>query len=556
MANNLAETQEVFPYKITEDQGPDGRMTISGIYQLADVKNRNNRVYTRGLWEKVLAENSDFDRRLKSRLVVGTLGHPADGKTKPEDISHVVTKVWMEDSHNPECVVCKAGGGPHTHVMAEEEVLDTPHGKILQELYRAGIGLGVSSRGSGSVRGSGDEQLVSDDYRLETFDHVLDPSTPGAFPRVIAESLLGAVEKLIAPECKEEELKGYRRILADVVESGGDDTRGNAQGLIEAIDVKLSTITEGNDDHKTDYPVNSASYSSGSAISASASTTDTVTPARESGEEISEESKMAEKRVEEENARLVQERDELQSKLARSMSEADELRTKVGGLEADMKAASEIGEELTTQLKNAKFQLNGYRAHAEAMKYEGANVELYDGEHTIKEAFDVSRQIIEELLGQLDGAAGLQARCEAAEQVVAEVRERERRRAVIEFADKILANESAEVGKKLRPIILEGAETPEDVSRKYSQARELIGAAPAEIERPAERTNESTNDNPVPAAIGANTDGALPTPGQVNEEQGASLSEAGNVGGDTKNEALTEDQDFSRRVLKRLRRTA
>jgi hypothetical protein len=553
MAKPLTETQEVFPYRITEDK--DGRMTIAGIYQLADVKNRNNRVYTRGLWEKVLAENSDFDRRLNSRLVVGTLGHPADGKTKPADISHVVTKVWMEDAYNPDCVVCKAGGGPHTHVMAEEEVLETPHGKILKELYRAGVGMGVSSRGSGSVRGSGDEQLVSDDYRLETFDHVLDPSTPGAFPKVIAESLLGAVEKLIAPECKSEELTGYRRILTDVVESGEDDTRGSAQKLIEAIDVKLGTITENNDTKTSGYTSNPGSYSIGSALGVSGVSGEPMrplTPPPSGEDEISEESKMAEKRVEEENTRLIQERDELQSKLARSMSEADELRAKFIDLEKDAKAANEIGEELTSQLKNARFQLKGYKEHIEAIQKEGGVAELYDGEHTVKEAFDVSRQIIEELLGQLDGAADLQVRCEAAEEVIAQVRTRERRRAVIEFADKILANESAEVGKKLRPMILEGANSPEDVSRKYSQARALmtegVGAAPA-----AAQVTENDNTKPAPAAIGAKTDGALPTPGQVNEDQESSLSTSGKVGG-VINEAVSEDQEFSRRVLRRLRR--
>jgi hypothetical protein len=73
-----------FSYKIVEDTG--GTMRLQGVYQLADVKNRNNRVYSRSLWEKILNEGSDFNRRLQSKLVLGMLGHPADGNT---DLAHV-----------------------------------------------------------------------------------------------------------------------------------------------------------------------------------------------------------------------------------------------------------------------------------------------------------------------------------------------------------------------------------------------------------------------------------------------------------------------------------
>ena len=66
-------------------------------------------------------------------------------------------------------------------VMGKIEVLDTPSGKILKELVRAGIKLGISSRGLGSVNEKNGETIVEDDFQLICFDFVSEPSTPGAF---------------------------------------------------------------------------------------------------------------------------------------------------------------------------------------------------------------------------------------------------------------------------------------------------------------------------------------------------------------------------------------
>ena len=61
------------------------------------------------------------------------------------------------------------------------KVLDTPSGKILQELINGGVTVGVSSRGMGSVSESNGQTIVEDDFQLICFDMVSEPSTPGAF---------------------------------------------------------------------------------------------------------------------------------------------------------------------------------------------------------------------------------------------------------------------------------------------------------------------------------------------------------------------------------------
>ena len=66
-------------------------------------------------------------------------------------------------------------------VMGKIEVLDTPAGKILKELVKCGVKLGISSRGLGSVKEKNGTTIVEDDFQLICFDMVSEPSTPGAY---------------------------------------------------------------------------------------------------------------------------------------------------------------------------------------------------------------------------------------------------------------------------------------------------------------------------------------------------------------------------------------
>ncbi|KXZ48692.1 hypothetical protein GPECTOR_26g595 [Gonium pectorale] len=63
------------------------------------------------------------------------------------------------------------------------EVLPTPSGLLLWELYSRGVKLGVSSRGWASLRSDPASKcvFVDDDFELITFDFVTEPSTRGAY---------------------------------------------------------------------------------------------------------------------------------------------------------------------------------------------------------------------------------------------------------------------------------------------------------------------------------------------------------------------------------------
>lgn len=524
---------DIFSYEIIEDKRSDGRLKLRGIYQLSDTRNRNKRVYPRGLWEKVLAESGDFKRRLDSRLVLGELGHPADGKTNISNVSHLITKCWMDEAFMPECLLCKSNGGPHTHVMAEEEVLNTPEGKILQELYRAGVQLGVSSRGQGSVRGGSEEQVVADDYRLETFDHVLDPSTPGAYPTIISECVMHAVEKLIEPSCNPAELQGYRKILSEVRFDETGSGQINVDRLIETIDIKLAS-----GEQPRMYPALGISTP---IVWVPAAVIGQQDGHRDHTVATMEDTKMQISLDNPEVQTLVRRgvesvRDALEGRLAEAAAKIESLTASKREAEDKFDAAEKVGEELVSQLKNARFKLNALSEQVSHNQVVSAP-DMYDDTHTLKEAFDASKGVIDDLLSRLDHADEAVQRADAAEALLAETIERVRRRGAIDKINSILATESASVSQRLRPILSE-CRSVEEVSRCYDALKSLISESKSTLVRKPIHVEETFEPK---------SDGLLPTVADTLSEQSFAASNAFSL---TEASAST-NQDLSRRIMRR-----
>ena len=150
---------------LTEDEKryvSDGGMILSGIMQKADHVNGNGRVYPHKV---LMKEIKNYSKLVKERRALGELDHPEDSVINLRNASHLVTDIWMEGKD----------------VKGKIKVLDTPSGKVLQELVRANVNVGISSRGMGSVTESNGQTMVEDDFQLICFDMVSEPSTPGAF---------------------------------------------------------------------------------------------------------------------------------------------------------------------------------------------------------------------------------------------------------------------------------------------------------------------------------------------------------------------------------------
>ena len=140
----------------------NGGLIMTGVIQRADALNGNRRVYS----ERILRREMDrYGNLVKERMALGELDHPETSTVMLEKVSHLVTEVWWNGKD----------------VMGKIEVLNTPRGKILQELVNANVKIGISSRGTGSVRESKEGTIVEDDFSLICFDIVSEPSTHGAY---------------------------------------------------------------------------------------------------------------------------------------------------------------------------------------------------------------------------------------------------------------------------------------------------------------------------------------------------------------------------------------
>ena len=154
-----------------------GRLIVKGVLQRAESKNQNGRVYPR---EVLLKEVSKYlEEQVAERRALGELDHPESSVVNLNNASHIVIEMhWDGDD-----------------LLGTVEVLSTPSGNILKELFKSGIKLGISSRGLGSVEPvnekSGEDGTVEvqPDFELIAFDFVSNPSTHGAFMRPVNEGV-------------------------------------------------------------------------------------------------------------------------------------------------------------------------------------------------------------------------------------------------------------------------------------------------------------------------------------------------------------------------------
>ena len=141
----------------------EGAVYLTGRIQTAGKKNGNGRVYPKKVLEKEIA---NYQKIVKDNRATGELDHPDDSVINLKNVSHIVVECWWQGND----------------VMGKIKVLDTPSGRILKDLINAGIKLGISSRGLGSVNeGMDGTSTVNEDFQLICFDIVSEPSTPNAF---------------------------------------------------------------------------------------------------------------------------------------------------------------------------------------------------------------------------------------------------------------------------------------------------------------------------------------------------------------------------------------
>lgn len=154
----------------------NGRIILSGIFQVANKKNQNGRIYPK---EILMREVENYLRTaVEGAYATGEIDHPQTSVVELKNVSHRVLSLdWKGDE-----------------VWGKMEVLNTPAGKTLQGLLEGGVRIGISSRAVGSTRkdeGSGVE-IVSEDLELICFDAVSQPSVSSAFLNLHESKVIGA----------------------------------------------------------------------------------------------------------------------------------------------------------------------------------------------------------------------------------------------------------------------------------------------------------------------------------------------------------------------------
>ncbi|MAR21676.1 MAG: primosomal protein [Flavobacteriales bacterium] len=154
----------------------NGKLVVKGVLQRANAKNQNGRVYPMEILQREAKNYSE--QFITQKRALGELDHPDSSVVNLQNVSHNITEMHWEGDN----------------LLGTVEILTTPSGNILRELFKNGIKLGISSRGMGSVEtieeaDGSPTTKVGKDFELIAFDFVSNPSTHGAFMYPLQESV-------------------------------------------------------------------------------------------------------------------------------------------------------------------------------------------------------------------------------------------------------------------------------------------------------------------------------------------------------------------------------
>ena len=169
--NLLSESLSFDQAKVIVESANEGKdLFMKGICIQGGVRNANQRVYpVNEIGRAVTTLNEQISNGFS---VLGEVDHPDGLNINIDRVSHMITECWMDGSNG----------------YGKLKILPTPMGQLVKTMLEAGVKLGVSSRGSGEVDGTGNVA----DFEIITVDVVAQPSAPGAYPTPIYEHLMNA----------------------------------------------------------------------------------------------------------------------------------------------------------------------------------------------------------------------------------------------------------------------------------------------------------------------------------------------------------------------------
>jgi hypothetical protein len=196
--------------RLVTEATEDGKKNyfIEGVFMQSNKPNRNNRIYERNILF------NEAKRYIKTYVdenrAFGELNHPQGPTVNLDRVSHII-KEMREEGDN---------------LMGKAKIMDTPMGKIVQNLMDEGAKLGVSSRGMGSLKERNGINEVQKDFMLSAVDIVADPSAPDAFVNGIMEGREWIWDNGIL---KEKDIQSYQ----ESIESAYTTRQNREEKLIE-----------------------------------------------------------------------------------------------------------------------------------------------------------------------------------------------------------------------------------------------------------------------------------------------------------------------------------
>lgn len=152
---------------VLEESSKSGNMVLTGLLAEAEVFNRNNRKYSRDILER---EVGRLQNLIQERKFVGELDHPSSPTVNLKNAACLITELCMEGNK----------------VIGNVELLNTPAGKVAQDLVRDGVRIGMSSRATGSLIPIEEGKFrVGENLTIMCWDIVADPSCVGANPTLM-----------------------------------------------------------------------------------------------------------------------------------------------------------------------------------------------------------------------------------------------------------------------------------------------------------------------------------------------------------------------------------
>lgn len=174
----------------------NGNMIVSGLVQACDKPNANHRIYPYPILFKQVEKY--VEGPIAENRALGELDHPESSIVNLKNVSHNIKSLWWQGKD----------------LYGDIEILPTPSGNILKQLFVNNITVGISSRAMGSVSPIGEGLVqVEDDLDLICWDFVSQPSTYGAYMKPIS-GLKESIDRTINNQNK---YSNANRMISEII---------------------------------------------------------------------------------------------------------------------------------------------------------------------------------------------------------------------------------------------------------------------------------------------------------------------------------------------------